>query len=485
MIPARPSHFTGLMVAWGCLVAGMAWATQASGGDEAAPGRFPAPPPARDPSSLGAGIQRTMTLLKTSTPQQRNTVRILFYGQSITEQDWWKEVARDLRARFPSANLIIENRAIGGFASQLLIRPAEHDVYPFYPDLLILHVYGSHIDYERLIKETRSRTAAEVLMLTDHVTQRPPAVIDEKRDKASWWDDFMNRQFLPDTARKYGCGLADNRGAWTDYLKANQLEPQALLKDGVHLNDHGNHLMAALVKRYLVYRPDLDNARWRDLTKTFDNLAWDNGSLKLEFEGNRVDLIGDPRWESDQPDSRLEIRIDGKRPSEFAGAYAITRPTPHPWSPLFLSRVDHDTMLVVEPWTLTVSSVAADSKRWSFSVAGGRTGPDGEGASDQPFVSNSGRVKIEPESWFRGFGKEPVPRGYTIRWEVLPMFTDVVTTPLRGAAPDLEQVVTAAQGIPNGHHVIELRAEHKDASSRRPPVRAVRVYRPPYRDEKA
>ena len=65
----------------------------------------------------------------------------------------------------------------------------------------------------------------------------------------------MNRQFLPETARKYGCGLADNRGAWIDYLKANHLEPRALLKDGVHLNDHGNYLMAELVKRYLIYRP--------------------------------------------------------------------------------------------------------------------------------------------------------------------------------------------------------------------------------------
>ena len=93
------------------------------------------------PRPPGAGVQRTLTLLATSTPERRNTVRILFYGQSITEQEWWKHVADDLRSRFPSANLIIENRAIGGFAAQLLIKPAEHDVYPFYPDLMILHVY--------------------------------------------------------------------------------------------------------------------------------------------------------------------------------------------------------------------------------------------------------------------------------------------------------------------------------------------------------
>lgn len=53
-----------------------------------------------DPAQLGRGIQRTMTLLASSTPERRNTVRILFYGQSITEQDWWKEVAEDLRVRW-------------------------------------------------------------------------------------------------------------------------------------------------------------------------------------------------------------------------------------------------------------------------------------------------------------------------------------------------------------------------------------------------
>ncbi len=79
-------------------------------------------PPARlpDASGWGRNIQRTMRLLATSTPEHRNTVRILFYGQSITEQKWAKLVEDDLRRRFPHANLIVENRALGGFASQML-----------------------------------------------------------------------------------------------------------------------------------------------------------------------------------------------------------------------------------------------------------------------------------------------------------------------------------------------------------------------------
>jgi hypothetical protein len=120
-------------------------------------------------------------LLATSTPQRRNHVRILFYGQSITVQAWTKQVEADLRARFPHADLEVANKAIGGFASQLLKRPAEHDLYPFYPDLLVFHVYGSHEDYDAIIKATRSRTTAEVLMQKDHVGAKWPLVQEGAR----------------------------------------------------------------------------------------------------------------------------------------------------------------------------------------------------------------------------------------------------------------------------------------------------------------
>ena len=100
------------------------------------------PPNFGDTSGWGRNIQRTMRLLATSTPQKRNTVRVLFYGQSITEQRWCQAVADDLRARFPYANLVIENRALGGFGSQMLVKTSETDLYPFYPDLVIFRDQG-------------------------------------------------------------------------------------------------------------------------------------------------------------------------------------------------------------------------------------------------------------------------------------------------------------------------------------------------------
>jgi hypothetical protein len=132
---------------------------------------FPPVPPTANAARLGGSLQRSMSLMATSTPQERHTVRVLFYGQSITEQAWWKMVADDLRRRFPDAHLVIENRAIGGHAAQLLVKTAEADLYPFQPDLLIFHVYGSHIEYENIIRRVRERTTADILMTTDHITK--------------------------------------------------------------------------------------------------------------------------------------------------------------------------------------------------------------------------------------------------------------------------------------------------------------------------
>ncbi len=129
---------------------------------------FPPPKSLGPVETYGRNLQRTMTLLATSEPRKKNTVKILFYGQSITEQPWSKLVAEDLRRRFPHANLVIENRAIGGHSSPRLIKTMEADVFPFYPDLVIFHVYGDDGDYERIIRAIRERTTAEILIQTDH-----------------------------------------------------------------------------------------------------------------------------------------------------------------------------------------------------------------------------------------------------------------------------------------------------------------------------
>ncbi len=116
----------------------------------AATADYPAPQPPSDTSEYGKHFQRSMTLMETSTPEERNTVRILFYGQSIMGHRWHTMVMDGLRTRYPHTDFVVENKALGGFSSQRLVRTTEYDVIPFYPDLLVFHVYGDHKNYENV-----------------------------------------------------------------------------------------------------------------------------------------------------------------------------------------------------------------------------------------------------------------------------------------------------------------------------------------------
>ena len=337
-----------------------------------------------DTSAWGRNVQRTMRLLATSTPQKRNTVRILFYGQSITEQRWWQAVAADLRTRFPHANLVIENRALGGFASQMLVKTAESDLYPFYPDLLIFQVYGAHDKYDDIIRRVRERTTAEILQQNDHVTK--PADFSEETDAAKlWppngkhWDAFMNHNWLPAVSKRYGTELCDQRGLWKRYLTDNGLQPKQLLIDGVHLNAHGEFLMAQCVEAYLRYDPKLGPAAADSWVKTYEvgkHIAWRDGVLRLAFDGNRVDVIVKP---GAAPPAA--VKIDGRRPSEFPELYGFTRSHAVPggkWPPIAPLRSEKPCCWKTGRWK---SSTTTRTRRRIASCCGARRrGPTAKAA---------------------------------------------------------------------------------------------------------
>jgi hypothetical protein len=438
--------------------------------------KYPAPAP-QDESNFGSGIQRSMTLLATSTPQKRNTVKVLFYGQSITKQDWWQLVAADLRTRFPNADLIIANRAIGGFAAGLLRRPIEHDLIPFYPDLVIFHDYGGDEDYEWIIREIRSRTTAEIAIQTDHLTWWPGEIEDPKQMKAKLWHDKHCFEWLPMIAAKYKCELMEIRNPWEQYLRDNHLEPRDLLTDGVHLNDRGNFLLSELVKRHLRHDQKFPDAAWKNLTHTYE-AKWENGRIALEFEGNRVDLI--TSRDDQTPYTWARILIDGKKPSEFPELYAFARPSDTvgaDWP--FIKHLAWQKPLVVEDWYLKVLEADETAKTIRFEVRGSVTGLDGSGVSTERFVSNSGRIVIEPRDWHaadaRAYSKKPMPNGYEVHWRVVPMFADIYV-PVKADDSAKENFVTVAQGLKNGKHKLELIQEGVTT----PQLGWIRVYTPPF-----
>ncbi|MEO6033789.1 MAG: SGNH/GDSL hydrolase family protein, partial [Verrucomicrobiota bacterium] len=364
-------------------------------------------------------------------------------------------------------------------SAQLLVKTAEADLYPFFPDLLVFYVYGSHIEYENIIRRVRERTTAEIVLQTDHVTK--DADLTEETNPAKLtpenWDAFMNHLFLPQTAQKYGALLLDQRTAWKHYLKDNGLPAKALLKDGVHLNDQGNFVMAEIVKAWLRVNPTGDDRAWTNLVRTFAvgrDLKWDGDNLKFEFEGNRIDAIAPPDVGETTP---LEVWIDGARPSAIPALRHFNRVSAFPNSnwPMLL-RVQAEAPLEIEDWTLTLTELSNDLKTVKFTLKGSKTGADGEGVSTNRFVSRSRRIVLEPDDWNLGYCRQVFNRtlsqGTQIKWQVLPNFYDEFR-PTRAKDPTFENTITLAQGLGNGKHQLELRG--KNASS----LAALRVYRPP------
>ncbi|MDD6210370.1 MAG: hypothetical protein PUB21_07185 [Bacteroidales bacterium] len=422
------------------------------------------------PETAGRHIVQTMHLLETSNAKHRNKVKILVYGQSISKQTYWIPVRDELQRRYPYADIEMKNLSIGGFSTQTLWKTVEMDVVPFYPDLVIFHCYGSDIDYERIMQIIRSRTAAEVMIHTDHYTGE------------SAWSDTMCYNRLPRYAEQYGLELVDVRHPWIDYLEKYNYSPDQLVFDGAHLNDHGLFVMSEILKKYFVYRPEY-------LKESADRVTYiplkKGKPVDVEFDGNRIDVVID-RAKGVQ--SELYPLIDGKKPSEFPSAYTYTRPNNDeqkdwPWETGAAYRiVNRDPQ--TEDWTLTCTAVDSvkskdgkdyDLSYFEFTVCGSKTGFDGVGRMGETFVSNSGRVVIDANDWwlaepFRRFRLASAP-GYTITWKTIMQGDASDTLRVDGEMP---QIKTVVQGLPNGKH--RLRMEGSKA------VRGIKVYKPYLRE---
>lgn len=470
---------------WPC-IALMSVAVAAIEADE----EFPPPAPPDNIEELGAHIQRTMTLLATSTPQKRNRVRILFYGQSVTRNPWWQEVARYIRESFPHADVEIENRAIGGYTAPTLIKTADYDLYPYYPDLLIFHVWGGVAtgEQEEIIRRVRSRTTAEVLLWTSNL--RWPASVPPDGDpnhpdvlKIDAADAEIAELYYR-LGREYGCEVADVRDGMQRYLAEHGLVVKDTIRDTVHPNELGNFLIVELIKPHLRYDPSFPTDPWKDLVTDvpLDDervIHGDDGSLSLTFDGNRIDVIA-----AHTDERRLgsaQVLIDGRPPSSFPELYYHARPSPTPvMGRPAINRIGWQTPLVVETWTARILECDPQQDILRYEVEGSITGPDGRGDHKQRFVSNSGRVVIEPNEWMVNWSlryrNASLPEVYQVTWQTLPLFVNTYRAPVT-EDPAAEYATTLAQGLSNAEHTVTLRPNGDGPV----PVAAFRVCRPPLR----
>lgn len=421
-----------------------------------------------DTSQYGRYTSRTLNLLKTSTTENPNTVKILVYGQSISAQNWWLSVKKDIEHKFPHAKLIMENKAIGGFASQLLCKTVEMDVSSFYPDLVLLHIYGSDKMYDSVLHTIRSRTTAEVAIQTDHYTGY------------SQWSDTMSYHILPALAAKYKCDIINIRDPWKKYLSDNQLDSSQLLSDAVHLNDFGNYLMAELIKPLFTYKSKFEPDPFQ-MVKVFENGKDFNRrgkECRFEFEGNRVDFV----LSDAKGNFNASVLLDGKKPSTYQGTYFMSRPTNNkgdawPWNLPAMIHVAHTTPWIAENWTLRYTSAQPPYDDFSFEIEGSVTGKDGAGKGSEDFISPSGRVIITKGDADQGgewhlkrsykVVKAEVKTGDEIQWKTYSISTDSLNEKDSG-------VVTLFQGVPNTIHTLRIHAkENKNMN-----IKKIIIYKP-------
>lgn len=410
---------------------------------------------AEDRNGTAAFIQRTMKQLEESTPEAPADVRILFYGQSITALPWTKQVEEKLRSRYPSVQFEFANPSIGGFYSSRLLRTAEHDLYPWYPDLLIFHVYGPMGPYEQIIRSVRERTSAEIVLWTDHISAQ-----DEKAQ-----DEQDQREIeIAAIAKKYDCMVINVREKWRANLAETARAPESYLKDHVHLNADGCALLAELIEEELIRFPDLDDqSPFFDAIQTVDmdsdSVTTDpDGTIHLSFTGNRVVALSNGEG---RPAASANVLLDGRPVAEFREMWAAARPQGalygH-WMPP-IKRVGFKVIPDEQQWKIKVLPDSdSDGKRIHFELHGSTTGYDGSGWSDQTFVSTSGKVVIDYRDWWVNFilkyKKKELPPDFSITWKTYPLCTSRLIPQPAG-----ERTVLV-QGCNNGSHELTLIPEN-------------------------
>ncbi len=475
VLPARDS------VSWSTLIAAI-----------------PPVPAAENPQPFGVRLARTMALLASGRVTRR-PVKLLFYGQSIDEQEWNTLLVNGLRERYPDTLIVAENYAIGGWGVPTLLKRFNHDVLRLQPDLVAFHAYGgTESDWDRLLSAIRRETTADILIRTAH--EGNFATHEMPRITAMYDSEVL---VLRGLACRYGAELVEVRQEWLNYLAAHRLPAAALLSDAIHLNHKGNVLMAQLYERHFRLTPAGGDG-WAGRVRRYEagrSLAdrkqdevtlsgggWTmvdgrvvsastNDALTLTFVGNRADVVLGPCQGS------ARVLIDGQPPSAlnlFHGTGPM-QPKRYEQVPGRLIRYFEGAGLLEETWELRFKDVNPDNRLFRFTLSGSKTGADGEGDNQHEFVSRSGRIAISPDDWILGGMPKPdSAQPPLLRWHTVADHRDVVRgtpgKPREGMVPIVPYTyVTLADGLPFGRHTLTL-IPVGDAPIG---IQAVEIHRPP------
>ena len=201
----------------------------------------------------------------------QKTTHIVFFGDSITQAGvqpggYITKIGEALTQKGLAAQYVLTGAGIGGNKVYDLYLRMDDDVLAKNPDVVVIWVgvndvwhkasFGTGTDadkfekfYIAIIKKLQEKRI--------HVVLCTPSTIGEKSDFTNQQDGDLNKysQIIRDLAKNYHCGLVDFRTIFHAYEQQNNpsnKESGILTKDGVHLNDQGNQLVADKMLEVLI-----------------------------------------------------------------------------------------------------------------------------------------------------------------------------------------------------------------------------------------
>ena len=212
-------------------------------------------------------------LISCSTMEKQQKEKIVFFGDSITEQGMLANgyitlMKNKVNQKGLADKYELAGAGIGGNKVYDLYLRMDDDVLPKNPSTVVIWIgvndvwhkksYGTGTDpdrferfYNAIIKRLKNNNIKVVLCT--------PAVIGEKTDlnNSLGLDTDLDKycDIIRTVAKHHDCALIDLRKAFLAFNKVNNKdnkESGVLTTDGVHLNDRGNELVADEMMKALV-----------------------------------------------------------------------------------------------------------------------------------------------------------------------------------------------------------------------------------------
>jgi lysophospholipase L1-like esterase len=209
---------------------------------------------------LFAGFVLSMLLMSFNYGRKRT--KVLFFGDSITEQGMRRKgyitlLHKLIKQEAEEEKFDLIGAGVNGNRVGDLLQRVDADVLSKGPDIVVVFIgvndvwhrqvgEGTDLDtfedlYRRLIEKLKVGRSKIVLCT--------PAVIGEKIDESNQFDEDLDKYatVIKNIASTNDFPLIDLRQAFINYNLANNIESKEagiLTTDGVHLNDEGNELAA-------------------------------------------------------------------------------------------------------------------------------------------------------------------------------------------------------------------------------------------------